>query len=109
MRTPPRDTSSCSFRLEDSCHRLNAPPIRGFANQSRRSNCSVTSPPPTKKNSSPSTPRKASHRLGILVLLKVFLRLRRFPPPEEIPPSVVQFARIHLGFSENILMPYHER
>ena len=53
--------------------------------------------------------RKASHRLGVLVLLKVFLRLRRFPPPEEIPPSVVQFARIHLGFSENILMPYHER
>lgn len=53
--------------------------------------------------------RKASHRLGILVLLKVFMKLRRFPRPEEIPVSVANFLRIHLGLSENIPMPYQER
>jgi hypothetical protein len=37
--------------------------------------------------------RRASHRLGILVLLKVFLKLRRFPRPEEIPDSVANFIR----------------
>jgi len=53
--------------------------------------------------------RKASHRLGILVLLKVFIKLRRFPRPEEIPVSVASFIRIHLGLPESILMPYQER
>ena len=41
--------------------------------------------------------RRASSRLGILVLLKVFMRLRRFQRPEEIPAAVVSFVRIHLG------------
>jgi len=53
--------------------------------------------------------RSASHRLGILVLLKVFLKLRRFPQADEIPASVVNFIRIHLGFSERIPTPYWER
>ena len=53
--------------------------------------------------------RKASHRLGILVLLKVFLRLRRFPAPGEIPASVVNFLRSHVGLAQNIPMPYQGR
>jgi len=53
--------------------------------------------------------RRASHRLGILVLLKVFLKLRRFLRPEEIPVSVANFIRARLGFSENVPMPYQER
>ena len=53
--------------------------------------------------------RKASHRLGMLVLLKVFMKLRRFPRPEEIPVSVANFIAIHLGLSADIPMPYQEQ
>ena len=39
----------------------------------------------------------------------MFLKLRRFPRADEIPESVVNFIRIHLGVSESIPMPYLER
>ena len=40
--------------------------------------------------------RRASSRLGLLVLLKLFQRLHRFPDPNEVPVAVVNHLRLHL-------------
>jgi hypothetical protein len=46
--------------------------------------------------------RRASSRLGLLVQLKLFQRLHRFPDPNEVPTAVVNHLRIHLQLGPTI-------
>jgi hypothetical protein len=46
--------------------------------------------------------RSAGSRLSLMVLLKLFQTLHRFPHPDDVPVAVVNHLRIHLRLGETI-------
>ena len=52
--------------------------------------------------------RSAGSRLSLLVLLKLFQRLHRFPNPEEILPAVIDHLRIHLRLGAAVAFEYDD-
>src|SRR5450432_2584922 len=57
------------------------------------------------------TARLPGSRLSLMMLLKLFQKLHRFPNPDEVPASVVDHLRIQLRFgaSSNMTIPSSER
>jgi hypothetical protein len=54
------------------------------------------------------TARLPGSRLSLMVLLKLFQKLHRFPNTDEVPASVVEHLRIQLRFGAAVLFEYDD-
>jgi hypothetical protein len=54
------------------------------------------------------TARLPGSRLSLMVLLKLFQKLHRFPNADEVPASVVEHLRIQLRFGAAVLFEYDD-
>jgi hypothetical protein len=54
------------------------------------------------------TARLPASRLSLLVLLKLFQKLHRFPNPDEVPAAVVNHLRIQMRLGAAVLFEYDD-
>src|SRR5450432_4328986 len=52
--------------------------------------------------------RLPASRLSLLVLLKLFRKLHRFPDPEEVAPSIIDHLRIQLRLGTAVLFEFDD-